>query len=218
MQKIILALVIAVSATGCATVQKVSLDTGSSAALKGQTLVQTTRSKPDFAAMSATKAALGMFGAVAAVSEGNTLVNTNQVADPALAISATLARHLQSVREVQLVEPAVLVDSTDPATIAAAAKGKARYVLDVQTTNWMFSHFPTDWTHYRVIHSAQARLIDVESKTLLAQGTCSFMPEFSDSAPTYDDLVNNQASGLKQQMQLAVDNCVKKLKAETLVL
>lgn len=218
MQKLVLALVVAAGATGCTTVQKVSLDTGAGAAMKGQTLVQTTRSMPDFAAMSATKGAFGMLGALAAVSEGKDLVKANQIADPAVAISAALAQHLQAGRDVQLVTPAVLVNSTEPGQIAAAAKGKARYVLDVQTINWGFSYFPTDWTHYRVQHSAQVRLVEVQTGALLAQGTCSYFPQSNDGAPTYDELVNNQAAGLKAQMERIAGECAKKLQAEMLVL
>lgn len=218
MQKLVLVLVVAAAATGCTTVQKVALDTGAGAAMKGQTLVQTTRSMPDLAAMSATKGAFGMLGALAAVSEGNELVKKNQVQDPAVAIGAALAQRLQAGRDVQLVAPAVPVDSTEPGKLAAAAKGKASYVLDVQTINWMFAYFPTDWSHYRVQYSAQVRLVNVQTGALLAQGTCSFFPQSSEGAPTYDELVNNQAAGLKTHMQRIANECAGKIQAEMLVL
>lgn len=218
MEKIVLAVTISLLATGCATVQKVPLGAESSAALKNQTVVQTTRSKPDFVAMTAGKATFAMLGALAAISEGNDIVKTNNVADPASEISTTLAQDLQASRNVQLISPAVFVDSAEPEKIAAAANGKARYVLDVETAGWMFSYFLTDFTHYRVSHTAHARLIDTETKKIIAQGTCRRTPESNVNAPTYDDLIDNQALILKKELKIATDECVKTLKTEMLAI
>lgn len=218
MKKLMLAMTIAALTTGCATVEKQSITSTASGSLKDQTVVQTARPVPAFAAMTAGKAAFAMLGGVAMIAAGNDLVKTNAVPDPSVAISAALLQHLQAARGVRAVAPAVMVDSSSPEQIAAAGSGKAKYILDVQTVGWGFSYFPMDWSHYRVVYSANARLIDTTTRQVVAQGTCKRAPESNTNAPTHDTLVANQAAGLKQELQIAADECIKTLKAEMLVL
>lgn len=62
--------------------------------LKSQSIVQTARKAPDFAAMTAGKAAFAVLGALAMIGEGNRIVADNKVIDPAESVAAGLAAAL----------------------------------------------------------------------------------------------------------------------------
>jgi hypothetical protein len=215
MKKILVLVSLAMLFTGCASVNKVPMTAQTASSLKQQTLTHTTRARPDFAAITAAKASFAMVGAFAMISDGNNIVKTNDVADPANTIAAGLAKALAESHGVKVSAPAA-VTSNDAAEIAAAVKDKASYVLDVQTVNWSFAYFPTDWTHYRVMYAARARLIDTATKNIVAEGACSRVPDTNVNAPTYDQLTANSAALLKQELALAAGACVTSLKAEML--
>jgi hypothetical protein len=218
MQKLALALAVATLTSGCATVANVPLDNNVSAALKDQTITQTSRSKPDFAAMTAGKVMFGALGALAMVSAGNDIIRGHNVPDPADAIALALLDNLQTARGARVVGPAISVASGDAEVVGAAGQGRAKYILDVQTTGWSFGYFPTDWTHYRVMHFAIARLIDTGNNKVIAQGTCKHLPETNQNAPTYDELVGGSADGLKKALRGITDDCVKTLKRDMLAI
>lgn len=209
---------ITVAASGCTTINRQPVNSKAVSDLKNQTIVQTARKVPDFAAMTAGKAAFALLGAIAMISEGNSIVANNKVADPADSIATGLAAALSNAYGVRVVTPPVVVSSDDVGQVAQASIGAARFVIDVQTINWSFGYFPTDWTHYRVIYTAKARLIDSQSKSVVAEGFCKRIPETNANAPTYDELLANQAALLKSELSLATEACVKSLKSEMLSL
>jgi hypothetical protein len=219
MKKIVLILLTATVFTGCATVSKQPMAVEVGSAMKEQTLTHTVRSKKqDFVANSYGKNALGILGAFSAISEGNQIIANNQVADPADEIARGLADALQASRGAKIAGGPINVDADSPAAIAAAAGGKAKYVLDVQTLVWNLLYFPTDMTHYRVIYTARARLIDTASNAVVAEGGCKRWPESNTDAPTYDQLVANNAALLKKELSIAASECVATLKTEMLAL
>jgi hypothetical protein len=217
MKKAVLVAALSMLVTGCATVKNQPLDAKASESLKDQSLTYTTRDKPSFAAMTAGKAAFAILGAAAMISEGNGIIADNQVDDPATAISLGLMKALESSHGTKSAGTATKVEGDDLDKIAASAK-EAQFVVDVQTLNWSFVYFPTDWTHYRVIYSAKARLIDTKARSVVAEGACSRVPENSANAPTYEDLVGNGAAGLKKELNLAVGECIQALKTAMLKL
>ncbi len=217
MRKILLVSSVAMIATGCATVTKQTISAQSAAVLKHQTITSTTRAVPSFTAFSPGNAVFGLIGGLAAVSNGNSIVAKNNVADPAPAIAAGLMAVLTNSHGTRVVTPAVAVSGDDPSQVANAARGAARFVLDVQTTGWTMLYFSSNWTHYHLMYSAKARLIDTETKNVVAEGVCKHFPESDVGAPTYDEFVDNQAAGLKKELALAADNCVQTLAAEMLL-
>ena len=89
------------------------------------------------------------------------------------------------------------------------------YHLDIRTTFWGFAYFPTDWDSYRIIYSAHLRLIDRQSAKVIAEEFCEYTPEYSEDAPSHDDLVESNASGLKRELHKAADYCIKCFKDKT---
>lgn len=203
---------------GCATANRQPIEAKAGAALQGQSLASTKRPAASFSAMTPSKAALGVFGVAAMYSEGAGIVNNNQIDDPAGAVGAALAKALAAQRGARLADAALAVDGDDAAQIAGAAQGKARYLIDVSTANWALQYFPTDWTHFQVTYSAKARLIDVDSKAVLAEGHCAAPQADSKNAPTYDEMLAGEAALLKRLLAGAAAHCANTLKAEMLSL
>lgn len=216
MQKLVLGVAMATLLAGCATAPNVAINTTAGAALQGKTIVHTRRTMPTFSVLKPVHAVLGPLGGALAVSTGHAIVKTNQVADPAVAIGAALLKEIATRRSMDVLEPGMPVDSSDPARITAIARGQVNYVLDVETGYWTMAYFPSYWNHYRLMYNANARLIDASSGRIVAQSTCKHAPESKVNAPTYEQLIGSNAEGLKKALQNATDACISQFKASML--
>ena len=205
--------------TGCASVPAPrALDAAGVAAVHEQTVAVTTRPVPHFAAMTPAAAPFAIVGAVAALASGDKIIADHHVADPADAIATALAAALHETQGSRIVAGPVLVDTTDAARIAAQAKDKARYVLDVETHNWSLTYFSTDWTHYQVPYRAIARLIDTGTGSILAESTCALRLESSAGTPTYDELLADGAARLKASLAASGATCAAQFKRDMLAM
>ena len=208
---IALAGLLAAFLTGCVSTATKTIDAQAMSAVRNQSVVRTARDMPDFGEMTPAKATFGLIGAAVMISEGNKTIVNNKIADPAVAIADALLGAMQSTHGVQLAGAPVRIDAEDPARIAELAKGKARYVLDVRTLMWQMMYFPTDWTHYQVIYTAKARLIDVENKNVVAEAFCKQAPESNTNAPTFDEMLALNAARLKAANAAYAQACANSL-------
>lgn len=218
MKKWIVSAVAAMLLTGCVSTATKTIDVRAASAIRNQSVVHTARDMPDFGEMTPAKATFGLIGAAMMISEGNKTVMMNQIADPAVAISDSLLHAMQASQGVQVVTSPVRIDSEDPARIAELAKGRARFVLDVRTLMWQMMYFPTDWTHYRVVYTAKARLIDVDAKNVVAEAFCKQLPESNAGAPTFDELLALNAARLKATNVANAQACAESLARDMLAL
>ena len=202
--------------TSCVSTKIVPIQQDRMANLQGSTITVSTREKPSFGAMTAGKATFGLLGAAAMISAGNEIVKKNAIEDPAVSIARELADSFASANAMTVVPTeGVLAKSTNPAELARQYSA-ADILLDVQTVNWSFAYFPTDWNNYRVIYSAKARLIDTRTRKVLAEGFCSRVPEKTDDAPSHEELLANQAARLKQELEAAAQHCVSEFRSKVL--
>lgn len=200
--------------SGCASTKVVPLQEKDLASLQGGTVTTSTREKPGFGAMTAGKAMFGAIGAVAMIAKGNEIVKENDVEDPAAYIAQELAKGFADANEMTVVSTeGVIASGTKPAELAKAYPD-ADVLLDVQTVNWSFGYFPTDWNSYRVMYSAKVRVIDTKRRKLLAEGFCSRVPEHADNAPSHDQLLADRAAVLKQELAAAADHCISTFRNE----
>lgn len=205
------------SLTACTTVSHTPLSQETSLQLREKSVVRTEYPMQDFAAFTAGKAAFALLGAAAMISEGNEIVKENDIQDPAIAIGKGLAEKLTLARNVSMVQPTKKATSDDIVTLIETYPG-AGYLLDVKTFNWMFSYYPTDWAHYRVIYNARLRLIDSTKKTVLAETMCSTVQGDDKNPPTKDQLLDNKAGLLKEYLGKAATTCVDLLAKDILKL
>lgn len=198
---------IAASLVGCVSVNQIPLSPDTATTLKNREVVMGKRAKPDFGAMTAGKAAFALVGAFAMISAGNQIVSHNNIQDPALYIEQKLSADMSSRYGTKVSPASVLLTSDDVQSIAKNDAG-ADLVLDVRTINWSFAYFPTTWNKYRVIYSSRLRLIDARNGKVVAEGGCARVPEETPDAPTYDELLANDAARLKSELKKAADFCV----------
>ncbi|WP_432722830.1 hypothetical protein R0381_001451 [Jeongeupia wiesaeckerbachi] len=194
--------------SACASVRHQPLSQAAVPQLENKTLAFTTGTKPDFGAMTAGNAMFGLLGAIEAISSGNALVRDNNIPDPASNIAAELAKMVHA--QYRIADRKLgIVSGSDDVDALAKLHPDVDLLLDVRTVTWSLIYFPADWTHYRVIYSAQARLIDLKHREVLAEHSCSRAPEQTADAPTYDELVDDGAAGLKRALSTAGDECLE---------
>lgn len=214
MKKIISSALILTSITGCVSLANKPIEQTGLLDLNGKTIIITQRNKADFSAMTAGKAAFALIGALAMISAGNKIVAENHIEDPSFVLGESLAKGLQAKYGVQVKAPAIKTTDGNIEQIANVSNS-ANYAIDVQTVNWGFGYFPTDWSHYRVIYVAKARLINLVTKQVIAENGCVIRQNSNENAPTHEAMLANEAALLKSMINKAVSECQKKIETET---
>lgn len=211
-----LALPLALSLTACTTTQSISRD--NAASLREQTLALALHPAGEFQVMTSGNMLWGGLGAIGAgiltsnaLSHGARVAQEHALQDPAPALATRLVQPLQRQWGMRLVNPPLNSTDDDPAALAASAKARARYLLSVQTQGWGMHYLSA--TRYMAQYNARARLIDTQTAQVIAQADCHRMPpsDVDDRFPTYDQMLANGASVLKQHMRQAVDECLNTL-------
>jgi hypothetical protein len=201
--------------TGCVSVEPIPLAPAAEPSIAGKRLAQTRYKKPDFSAMTAGKAVFGLIGAVAMVSAGNRIVEENKIDDPASMIAEALTEAMQDRYKTVRITRGVTEVETDDVAELSRLHPEADVIVDIRTLHWSFVYFPTNWARYRVMYVVRARLIDSKGRRVLAEGVCKRIPDHTDSAPTHDELLSENAAGLKRELRDAAQFCLDKLKTET---
>lgn len=215
MLKKILSIATLVVLAGCVSTKNIPIDHSKVSLTKPEKILSSKRVKPNFSAMTAGKAAFGLFGAAAMISAGNDIIEKNKVEDPAYYISSELSKALSEKYRLEQVESNKLIKGSKSTQIAETYSD-SDWVIDIETINWSFAYFPTDWDNYRVIYSAKLRLIDTRDKNVIAEGFCSRVPEENEQAPSYDELLEKDAERLKFELQEAAVYCVDEFKKKVL--
>lgn len=214
MKKIIIAGVLIATLTGCAT-KTVPLTSNVGNAYRGKSITYSLHEKPSFSAMTADKAMLGglggaiggAIGGASMTSKGNKIISENEVPDPAEIIGATLVNDLATKYGLIVKQPNVRSSSNNMNAIALDYSD-ADLVLDVQTRSWGFAYLPMDWNNYWISYTAKLRLIDTKTGDELATGSFAYDSRDNAEHPSYEQLVNNKAAGLKQELIKAQDQCI----------
>lgn len=218
MKNVMLAGACALLAAGCATVNHVPLPADKAAQFPGKTVATTQYPAPDFTAFTPGSATFGLIGAFAAIAEGNQIVKTNAVEDPALKIGQGVTQRLAASWKMKPSPPAGQpLAKDDPESVAAAHPG-VDYLVDVKTLNWMFIYYPTDWAHYQVSYSARLRLIESSTRKVVAETMCRSDQGDEKNRPTKDQLLDQQAALLKEYLSRASAACVDAFSKEVLKL
>ncbi|HKQ44132.1 MAG TPA: hypothetical protein VJS47_01955 [Rhizomicrobium sp.] len=215
MKKIVFAL-LTVSLGGCASVKAVPAPPQVISDLQGGALTIVTHAKPSFIAMTPGKGAFAMMGAFAAIADGNKLVETYQIPDPAHTVTAKLTPVLQDKFKTSAVKTiSDLEEKITSDTALAAAAERQGVVLDVVTVGWGYSYFPLNWGRYNIGTNVNARLIDARSGKVIAQSHCippkeqqaNFPAPEPDKAPTHDEMMADNAALIKATIIKNADTC-----------
>jgi hypothetical protein len=208
----------ALLAAGCTTVTHRPLTPERSAQLAGKTVASTQYPAADFAAFTAGKAGFALLGAAMMVAEGNEIVKTNHIEDPALAISRGLVERLAASRHARPLQPAKLQPAGDDVEAVVKASPGADYVVDFKTFTWMFNYYPADWSHYRVTYNGRLRLIETSTREVVAETLCQSVQGDDKNPPTKEQLLEKDAALLKDYLRKVADGCVEVLAKQVLSL
>ena len=210
------ALAIVASLSACTTVSHVPLAKETSAQLAGKSVTTTQYPIADFTAFTAVKAVFGVLGALAMIADGNEMVKKNNIEDPALKISQELAANLNAAGGMAVVSNGNTTSKSDDISALLSSYPKSDYLVDVKTFAWQYLYYPTDWSHYKVMYSARFRLIESSTKKVVAETLCRYVQKDEENRPTQDQLLENQAQLLKDQLGKAVAACVEVLSKDIL--
>jgi hypothetical protein len=212
MKSTLIVAVVCSTLVGCASTRQLSPEAGQK--LPGKSVTQIKYAKPDFVATTPAKAMFGLLGFAAMVAAGNEIVEKNKVEDPAPSIALELTKQLKEKYQlIPLNETAVQVKGSDVDKLAQQHP-QSDLIMEVRTTNWQMLYYPTGWASFRVAYNASARLMDLKSKDVLAEGHCEYLPDNEANAPSYDAMIADDARRLKEELRMAADFCMRKFKAE----
>ncbi|MEH6567012.1 MAG: hypothetical protein V7756_16950 [Halopseudomonas sp.] len=210
----VLLVVASLFSVGCSSVKTKVLAPDTATAFSGKNLLLSKYNElPDFPAQTAVNVQFGLVGVLTAISNGNAIIRRNNIQDPAMGISRQLAQGMQANHGFNVTEATDFAAVKSDVPALAARYQDYDYVLDVKTLGWSSIYFPTDWDNYRVIYSAHARLISVETGQVVAEQVCSHVPDYADTnqAPSYVQLENG--TGLNATLNKSIEYCVDHIRA-----
>ena len=141
---------------------------------------------------------------------------TSNIQDSAYEIAEEIARLMASHHGIKYVGITSSVISEDDVSLISAEYKSFPLVLDLKTLNWGLLYFSPSSDRYRVFYLARLRLIDTSSKNVIAEGLCRSVPELTDDAPSYEELLESGAGRLKTEIDKALRFCVAELSSKSL--
>ena len=211
----IIGLLCVVCLAGCVSTKTAQIENSKAAALRGKAVAVTDRPRAGLVAMTRGYGMLGAIGAGVMIAHGENIIKDNDIQDPAPQINHALLLAAQSQYGIVPVStPPVHVDTTDVVQLAQAAGG-ADVLFDVQETGRQFRYRPLS-SGYIVDSAFKFRIIDVHSRTMIAEGFCQQSTKDDPARPSDDDLLANGAAMLKQTLDAQRDQCRSQFEAQVL--
>ena len=132
--------------------------------------------------------------------------------DPASGITQALTAALKA-RLNMPIAPEVGMSSDNTLDSAIASAPGAQWLLEVRTNVWGVTYFPTDWSHYRITYLSNLRVIDAETKRIVAESTCE-TKQGETRRPNIEQLATKDASLLRFYFQQAQFECADRFAAK----
>ena len=197
--------------------------------LSGKEVMVVKRSMPNFGATIRDRAALGFLGAplglslplmsAIAINSGNTIVQENDIHDPAYQIAEEIAASMGIKYGTKYtgIGNVEISGDDDDVSIVSAVYQSIPLALDVKTIGWGLSYRIVTSNQYHVSFRVRLRLVNTESKDALVEGFCSYRTP-ADETTTYDQLVDNGAIRLKEELTKGVRFCVQEFSSKYLLM
>lgn len=193
-------LVIAATISGCASVSTVIPDKGDLSRFAGQP-VALKIAKPNSFVLSTPENNRTYLRTVTMVREGNELIESNGVSDPAEEIANAIGQRLEKAY----------------GTKASSVNSNAMLSIDVQTTNWGLFFTSADKNKYGVIYTATVQIVDVQKGSVIASGYCKPMSGASIVADR-GQFLDRSAEGLKTALAQLAQECVQYISSQVLAI
>lgn len=219
MPRVLRSLVIAAVASlaACTTIEPARLGDGVAAQLRGQAVAIVIQEPTTFGAMKASDVPLGPVGIALMGKQGEALRKAAHIDDPADDIANSLADVLAGRHEAVILPARGRARDEEVQSSLAAAPADARYVLAVGTLSWAIMRIPLPNQPYQVSYLARARLIDVRTKAVVAEGGCMQTPDGTEVQSTdYTAFTADNAALTRTELAARVDRCLRLIKRDML--
>ena len=227
MKKILIALMLIICICmflSCVTpMQRLPLSKESAAKINGKTCEISKPKTPDFYAQTTGKAWLPpMIGMAASFSAGREIIEQNNIEDPAILVSKELEKVLNQKFNLKFLPRSEIISETSDMDTLCKTYSKGDLLLDVRTVGWAFGtgegSVPAFSTQYLVSLVINLKVIDLKAKEALSEEVFVYPIRGSDDSNrnfSYDELMNNNADGLKKELKRATDKAVIFFKEKT---
>ena len=211
------AVAIAASLAACTTIEPARLGDDAAARLHGQAVAIVIQEPATFGAMKAGDVPLGPVGIVLMGQQGEALRKAAHIDDPADDIANSLADVLAGRHEAVILPTRGRARDDSVAASIAGAPADARYVLAVGTLSWAIARLPLPRQPYQVNYLARARLIDVRSGAVVAEGGCLQAPDGTEVQSTdYAAFTADNAALTRSELAARVDRCLHFIRRDML--
>ena len=202
---------------GCTIIEPSQLTEAVAAQLRGQAVAIVIQAPPTFGAMKRGDVALGPLGIVLMAEQGERLRKQSGIQDPASDIATALGDVLAGRHGAVMLPDIGRARDDGIATLVAAAPPGARYVLAVGTLQWAIARIPVPHAPYNVQYLARARLVDVRTSAVVAEGGCLQMPDGTEvESEDYARFTANDAELVKTELARRVDRCLHVIQRDML--
>jgi len=202
---------------GCTTIDTAPLKADMATQLRGQAVAIVIQEPPTFGAMKASDIPLGPVGIALMARQGEALRKAAHIEDPADDIATVLADTLAGRHEAVILATRGRARDEQVQTSIAAAPAGARYVLAVGTLSWAIMRIPFPHQPYQVSYLARARLIDVRTRVVVAEGGCMQVPDGTEVASTdYTLFTADNAALTRSELAARVDRCLHYIQRDML--
>ena len=202
---------------GCTTIEPARLGEDVATQIHGRQVAIVILAPPTFGAMKAGDVWLGPAGVPLMALQGERLRKAAGIEDPSDDIATALADVLTGQHGAEIMSARRRAQDDTPAALVAAAPPGARYVLAVGTMSWAIARIPFPHSPYFVNYLARARLIDVQTRAVLAEGGCLQVPDGTGyQSEDYGQFTANDAARVKTELAARVDRCIHFIKRDML--
>ena len=213
--KPLIILILATSLASCAGTKNIALTREQLSVFKNKSVIVVRGKVPHFYAMTPKNVTLsvltgGIIGGFLMIYDGDKIIKENQIEDPSHQIAMNIVKHLETKHGVKVVGDENFKDSKNISKLALKFAEKSDYSIVVDTLDWSFGYLPMKLDNFRVLYNARVRFIDLKNQKVIAEGLCKIFPnekEIKNSAPSYEELIINNARILKDTLRSYSNNC-----------
>jgi hypothetical protein len=211
-----LALTAIVFATACTSTAPSTLSSAQRTLIEGKSVILQPWVTSKFALISLSSTIAGGLdpytagaNAVKASKAGSMIIEQDHLTDPATVIGPALLADLASkygMKSIQVDAPSADAAATPPLTPSA------NFTLSIEVPVWETMYLPTHFGHYGVMLVVNARIMDGTSAKIVREARCLIRPRNALDAPTFTELMENDGSRLRVEVDYANQACVESLK------
>lgn len=200
--------------SGCATAP-IPLAQQSEVSLKGKQikLVEHKKEEMVFSTLTPGGVAFGIIATAIANDNVKQAVAKFGLLDPAAEIAQGLAQSLATRYSARLAADRVPLAGLSAEELARKQSADT-LLLDVGPSGAMVAYYPSNWGKYRVTYGVPVKLLAGRSGQILAQGSCSYVPDDLPNAPSYDELFGGQGEVIKAHIKTGQTICDSKIRKE----